>query len=834
MEKTFSKSMNKKFFYYFSCAAIIAVSLYVTGCTGAKPEDPALQRAKDSLNVYTQIEKAFTEYKTSLDYVDKEDSKKAKSFFEESLNTLKKVNTRTLEDSSNVQWKNDYVKLATSVTQDYLYTQKDIPDNSNVFKFAKKYNINYDKISLNSELEGDVEPLPDGSDVPLIRNSTVDEYIDFFSKTDRGKNFIDKTMYRSGKYFPLMRKILRYHKAPEEMIYLSVQESGLNPTIVSKAGAVGLWQFMPSTGKMYGLYQDQYRDDRRDVEKSTDAAARHLKDLYRTFGDWYLAWAAYNAGPGRINGAISKSGSKDFWTLRSYLPGETKNYVPSILALSFIYRNPGDYGFKDPELGKPLSFDRVNIDGELSLDKVAAFSESDIETIRELNSELVTDVVPDYDLPYQLRLPKGAYKTFIKNYKGSPEFKSNGSTEPEFAGNEASSYYSSEISVVTYDVSGYNPGDPVHISGAENKTKLKYTYRGNESLKNVADSFKVRESDIRRWNNLSWGVKPKANQELSIYLTSKQYNAFYGIKEEPKDDVEEVKNEVKKEEKETVRNDYGKKSNDSGYKKENTGKKNKEVGVNEKKEEKVKKEKKTPKEKLQTYTVKEGDNLSEIADKYDVSTNDLREWNDIDGDKILIGQKLKVYSNKKVSETKEKTSNKKATYHVVEEGDNLSDIADKYDVTVADLKDWNDLDGDKILVGQKLTVAEPKTTKEKNTKEKTNNKKAKTHKVKEGENLTEIADKYNVTVEDIKEWNNLKKDVIVPGQELIVSKSTKTKESSKETSKKTYKVKKGDTLASISEESGVSIKELKKWNDLESDGTIYIGQTLKLYDSKKK
>ena len=170
---------------------------------------------------------------------------------------------------------------------------------------------------------------------------------------------------------------------------------------------------------------------------------------------------------------------------------------------------------------------------------------------------------------------------------------------------------------------------------------------------------------------------------------------------------------------------------------------------------------------------------------------------------------------------------------MVEEGDNLSTIAETYGITVNDLKDWNELDEDKILVGQKLAVIEPKTTKEKTTKEKTTNKKAKTHKVKEGENLTEIADKYDVSIEDLKEWNNLKKDVIVPGQELIVSKSTSKKETTKETSKKTYKVKKGDTLASISEEFDVSIKDLKKWNDLESDGTIYIGQTLKLTDSSK-
>jgi membrane-bound lytic murein transglycosylase D len=825
MEKTFSKSMYKKFFYYFSCIAIFAASVYISGCTGAKPEDPSIARAKDSLTIYTQIEKAFTEYKTSLDYNEKENFSKAKDSFEESLSTLQKVNYKTLEDSNNVQWKDDYIKLVRSVTQDYLYTQKDIPSNSVVFKFAKKFNVNYEKISLNAELESDVKPLPDGSDVPLVKNSTVDEYIDFFSKTDRGKNFIDKTMYRSGKYFPLMRKILRFHQAPEEMIYLSIQESGLNPTIVSKAGAVGLWQFMPATGKSYGLYQDQYRDDRRDVEKSTDAAARHLKDLYRTFGDWYLAWAAYNAGPGRINSAISKSGSKDFWTIRSYLPGETKNYVPSILALSFIYRNPESYGFKDIEYGKALSFDRINISGDLTLDKVAEYSESDIETIRDLNSELTADVVPKYDVPYQLRIPQGTYKTFIKNYKNSSDFRSNGSVEPEFAGNESSSYYSTEISVVTYEVAGYNPGDQIHLASLAKKTKLTYNYRGNEKLLAVADSFKVRESDIRRWNYLSWGVNPKPNQQLAIYLTDKQYKAFYGIKEDVKnDDVEEVKDEKTTE---VIRNDYGKKTNETEIKKENNK-------VTEKKEKVTeKKEKKTPTDKLQNYTIKEGDYLSGIAEDYGVTTAELREWNGIEGDKILVGQKLKIYSNKKVTENKEKTSNKKAAYYTVEEGDNLSTIADAYDVTVADLKDWNDLDDDVILVGQKLAVAEPKTTKEKTTKEKTSNKKAKTHKVKEGENLTGIAEKYDVTVEDLKEWNNIKKDVIIPGQELIVSKATNKKETTKESNKKTYKVKKGDTLASIGEEYDVSIKDLEKWNDLDSDGTIYIGQVLKLYDESK-
>ncbi len=816
MEKTFLNKSGKKFFYYFFFALYLTGFLYISGCTGSDTEDAAVLRARDSVNVYSHIALAFTDYKTSLDYNKEENNKKAKESFEEALSTLQEVNSKLIEDSTRAAWKTDYDNLIVSIIQDYLYTQKDIPDKSPVFKLAKKYRVKYDKISLNSELSTDTEPLPDGSDVPLVSNSAVDEYIDFFSKTDRGKNFIDKTTYRSGKYFPLMRKILRYHNTPEEMIYLSVQESGLNPTIISKAGAVGLWQFMPATGKAYGLYQDGYRDDRRDFEKSTDAAARHLKDLYRSFGDWYLAWAAYNAGPGRVNSAINKSGSKDYWTLRSYLPGETKNYVPSILALSFIFRNPKDYGFKDLEYGKPISFDRINFDGSITLDKIAEYSGTDIETIRELNSELTSDVVPDYDIPYQLRIPHDSYKTFITKFKKSTDYNSS-QPEPEFAGNEKSSYYSSEISIVTYDVENYNPGDQVNLGSITDKTRLTYLYKGNEGLKFVADSFKVRESDIRRWNYLSYPSNPKPNQTLSIYLTKKQYNTLYNIETESETGSIENNNSSNNENTNTVSNNgsvnYGTKikTNNNG----NNSNSDKNENVSEKKEKKV------PTEKLQTYTVKEGEYLGEIAEKYGVKVSDIRDWNNLDGDKILVGQKLKIYSDKKVTMKSDNTTSKN-THHVVAEGEYLSEIANEYGVTVSDLKEWNELEDDKILVGQKLLISEPKTTDKKTTV------KSKTHTVKEGENLSGIAEKYNISVQNIKDWNDIENDIIIPGQELKVSKPSE--KNNKETSKsKTYKVKKGDTLASIAEEFNISISNLKKWNSLDSDGKIYVGQELKLY-----
>lgn len=824
MEKTFLYHQRKRFFYYLNTIIFsIVLSYLFSGCSGTKEPEINVERQKDSLGIYTVIDKAMLQYKQTLILNENEQNTKAKDAFEQTLTILKKVDNRVLENPKYSAWKKDYVELTKSVVQDYLYTQSNISEKSIVFKFAKRYGVEYETDKQYTETDG-TDPLPDGSDVKLIRNKPVDEYIEFFSKTDRGRGFMDKCFYRSGKFFPLIRKILKFNNAPEELIYLSVQESGLNPTIVSKAGAVGLWQFMPSTGNSYGLYQDSYRDDRRDFEKSTDAAARHLKDLYRSFGDWYLAFAAYNAGPGRINNAITKSGSKDFWELRSYLPGETKNYVPSILALSFIFRNPDDYGFKDIEYGQPISFDRVSIKGELSLDKVAEFCGSDIETIRDLNSELTTDAVPNYDVPYHLRIPHGTFNTFLANYKKSSEFDKNGKVTPEYAGNEKSGIYK-EVKDVTYKVKGYDPGEPRYVGVSTSKKKLSYTYRGTEQLSNIADSFYVRPTDIRIWNNIPYPTTPKTNQELAVFLSTKMYNKFYGIKEEPKDTVSTYKPDTTSTKKTDGEESLFEKLKE---KKQQTEVSNKNEKVKEK--ETIKKNESS---NYQTYTVKSGDYLSKIADENGVTVSQLREWNNISGDKIMVGQKLKIYSSEKVTEKKQvkESSTKKSTSHIVQEGENLSLIAEKYSLSVNDLMDWNDLEDDVIIPGQKLFLTEPKNTKK--SKDTKTTKKTKTHTVKDGENLTTIADKYEITVKELKDWNGIKGDVIQPGEVLKVTPPKDTKKKESQESAKTYKVKKGDTLQIIADKFNVTIKELKLWNDLE-DSTIVIGQVLNVTAPKKK
>jgi len=795
MQNKFIFNTVKCFLHVFIIILAISFSNIFNGCSGSEEEEIVDQREKDSILVYTNLQKSFAYYKKALEYNESGNDQKASESFESALRSIDDVSYDIIAGAGNYLWRKDYEELTKAIVQDFLITQKEISESSLVFNYAKRVPITYEKIEI---VKGDREPLPDGSDIPLIRNSAVDEYIEFFSKTDRGRTFIDKCLYRSGKFFPLMRKILKFNNAPEELIYLSVQESGLNPTIVSRAGAVGLWQFMPATGYAYGLGQDEYLDDRRDFEKSTDAAARHLKDLYKTYDDWYLAFCAYNAGPGRVNSAIRKSGSRDFWSLRGYLPRETKNYVPSIIALSFVLRNPGEYGFNDIEYGNPVAFDKVNIKSSLTLQRIAELCESDIETIRELNSELTNDQLPSYDVFYQLRIPHNTYKKFTANFEKANDIDKSSGVSPEFAGTEVSQFTGS-VDFAGYKVSDYEPSDVKKIGSKDNLMRVEYEYKSKDLLSAVAVFYDVRPVEIRLWNNINYGNLPNEKQKLDIFLSEEKYQRLFGIKDDGAGEDLVTEDIITKVPVTGTFEDIGKNStenttetgndntNNNSDTKENTTTTTQEPvienntstttgtvteavttpveteateEVEEATEEVVYVETKTAPEKKnvtgKTYTVSEGDNLSGIAKEHGVSLAELKEWNDLQTDKIMVGQKLKVGSSP------EKKSAKTST-HTVAEGENLTMIANEYGISLDELKDLNDLDNDKIMVGQKLAVK--KTVTEKRNNVKTSGVK-KTYKVKKGETLASIADANDLSVSDIMSWNNLESDKIIIGQVL--------------------------------------------------------------------
>src|ERR1017187_577999 len=226
------------------------------------------------------------------------------------------------------------------------------------------------------------------SDLPLMMTDQVAGYISYFS--NRGRGTFERAFARSGRYHDMMVSILKQEGVPQDLIYLAQAESGFHPLAVSRAGARGIWQFMGSRARGYGLQRSAWVDDRQDPEKSTRAAAHHLKDLYAQFGDWYLAMAAYNSGPGTVQAAVRRTGYADFWELyrRNVLPKETRNYVPIILALTLISKDPARYGIVfDPE--PAMKADAVKPGQAIDLRLVAETIDTDLETLRGLNPELL-------------------------------------------------------------------------------------------------------------------------------------------------------------------------------------------------------------------------------------------------------------------------------------------------------------------------------------------------------------------------------------------------------------------------------------------------------------
>jgi membrane-bound lytic murein transglycosylase D len=451
--------------------------------------------------------------------------------------------------------------------------------------------------------------LPSDFDIPIVVNTDVIRWMHYF--TGNGRKHYAKWLSRSGRYVPLMHAKLEAAGLPKDLIYLSMIESGFSTHAYSRAAAAGLWQFISTTGQENGLRIDWWIDERRDPEWSTDAAIRFLGRLYKRYDDWYLAWAAYNGGPGRVSRAIKTHGTKDFWDLvaKDGLPSETDNYVPKLLAAAIIGKYPERYGFDNITKEPPLKYENVEVEPSIGVNVLAKCAGLTEKEFLHLNPQLRRWALPPSPEVQVLHVP-------------------------------SAERFMAELDRIPQNM---------------RLTFQRHVVQKGESLGSISKKYNVSVQDIQTANKIRNPNKIKVGVTLMV----------------PSGPLAPPTAKAK-----SKKSTKGKSSSSNSQSGKGTSSKSK-----------------TPTKKL-THTIQKGENLSKIAKKYDVSSEELMKWNKITNpNKIYAGQKLKVY-----------TSKPQWTTYTVRSGDNLSNISKRYGCSVSELKSWNSINGSTIYVGQKLKI----------------------------------------------------------------------------------------------------------------------------------
>ncbi len=373
------------------------------------------------------------------------------------------------------------------------------------------------------------------SDLPLMMTDQVAGYITYFS--NHGRGVFERALARSGRYRDLMLPVLKEQGVPQDLIYLALAESGFHPHAVSRVGARGIWQFMGSRGSGYGLKHNMWVDDRQDPEKSTRAAARHLKDLYNQFGDWYLAMAAYNSGPGTVQAAVKRTGYADFWELyrRNVLPKETRNYVPIILAAIIMAKNPSQYGLEDVAMDPPADYDTITIDYPVDLRLVAECVNSTPSELQDLNPSLLRMTTPRVG-KFELHLPAGTkddYQTAIASVPPDMRlwWRYHTVKSGETLASLARTYHTTvkaitdtnhledrELDPESKLVIPVAPGKhPTSDTATYARRITRYHVRRGDTVETVADNFGIAPLQLRRWNGLK-GNSVAGRKVLLLHL----------------------------------------------------------------------------------------------------------------------------------------------------------------------------------------------------------------------------------------------------------------------------------------------------------------------------
>jgi len=368
------------------------------------------------------------------------------------------------------------------------------------------------------------------SDLPLVVNDYVAAYINFFANTTKGHNTLLHAFQRAGRYRQMIQRVMSEEGVPQDLIYLAVAESGFQPRAVNrKSRAGGMWQFMPRGN--YGLERNNYVDERFDPEKSTRAYARYMKYIYAQLGDWYLSMAGYDWGTGNVQRAVQKTGYADFWELykRNNLPGETKNYVPEILAAIIIANHPTQYGFDEITLDPPVLTDTVTINYSADLRLVSDIVGVPVDELIALNPSLLRMITPP-DTEFDLHLPAGTASLFQEKIAAIPASKRDSWRYHKVTPDDTLASIAHTYSVSISGLADANQIDttsklegiealmvPVAARAASSSHTVFYTTRRGDTLVSVADRFGISLSQLRRWNKLpSSGIRIDAGRRLHV------------------------------------------------------------------------------------------------------------------------------------------------------------------------------------------------------------------------------------------------------------------------------------------------------------------------------
>ncbi len=643
----------------------LAGALLALSCTSAPParqsvENPApqVEATPSAAEAQAHREWETTARRTVDELLGQADALADEGRLDEALDCVDAATIKLFQRPPGYQPGPEYLEYLAEVLdqaqqlEDRLDAQNEVSDSDQVPLEV----VDTDLLEKVAEEPAAAEAEPVTSDFPLVVNPDVNRFLKAFTRPGELQRRIQRGLERGGRFLDTIRERFASAGLPKDLAYLPIIESGFSTTARSRAGAHGMWQFIASTARRYGLHVGTLLDERRDPYLSTEAAVAHLADLYAEFDDWYLALAAYNSGAGNVRRAIRRAHSNDFWRIKRYLPRETRNYVPAFIASVMVAKNPSRYGF-DPDPADPLAFDEIQVPDALDLQVLAQGLGVPAAELRELNPAIRYDLTPAGHTT-TVRVPRGLGQKATEQLQSIPRAK----WAPRF----------------------------LHV------------VRRGESLYTIARRYGSSVSAILQANHLRRSlIRP--GQHLIVPRGIRRAGRHHAVRADGP-----------------------------------------------------------------SYVVRAGDTLWDIARSAGVSVRSLATANGLSTrSTIRPGERLVLPGGRtSAAPRRQHSSRSSGNSYRVRRGDSLYDIAQRFGVSVNELKHTNGLRRNLIHPGQTLRIPESEHTVASTTR--TGSDAGKTYRVRSGDTLFDIAQRFGVPVRDLKRANGLRGNLIHPGQRLTI------------------------------------------------------------------